>query len=142
MAPQSATDRGERPRARFVEADVAYLPAAALDPGAPRDELPAADELSGTEVRIIHPGSADEQQLLEFRMAPGLRIRPHSHDVDEIVYVLAGELHFGTRVCGPGASVTIPAHTRYGFRVGPDGARFLNFRSRADTSYNRAPAGA
>jgi hypothetical protein len=55
----------------------------------------------------------------------------HSHSVDELIYVLAGEVRFGRRRLGPGSSVAITADRRYGFRSGPHGFAFLNYRADA-----------
>ena len=55
----------------------------------------------------------------------------HSHSVDELIYVLRGELWFGRRRLDPGSTVAIAADRRYGFRSGPEGFAFLNFRADA-----------
>ncbi|MGH9211669.1 MAG: cupin domain-containing protein [Acidimicrobiales bacterium] len=55
----------------------------------------------------------------------------HSHSVDELIYVLSGELWFGRRRLGPGSTVAIAADRRYGFRSGPEGFAFLNYRADA-----------
>ena len=89
----------------------------------------------GTAIRFRYPGSESEAQLFEVRCEPNLEIPVHAHAEDEIIVVVDGELHFGARVCCAGASVYIPGHTLYGFRAGPAGATFLNFRPRADGVY-------
>lgn len=55
----------------------------------------------------------------------------HSHSVDELIHVLAGELWFGRHRLGPGSTVAIAADRRYGFRSGPEGFAFLNYRADA-----------
>lgn len=52
----------------------------------------------------------------------------HSHSVDEVIYVLRGELRFGNYRAGPGDAVGIAAGRRYAFRSGRDGFSFLNYR--------------
>ena len=52
-----------------------------------------------------------------------------------IIAVVQGALHLGRRVCGPGSSFFIPGNTLYGFRAGPEGCRYLNFRARADSTF-------
>jgi mannose-6-phosphate isomerase-like protein (cupin superfamily) len=101
------------------------------------DEIVAVDESApATAARFLHPGSVSELQLLEVRVPAGMDIDVHAHASDEIIYVLTGELHFGARVLGPGASVYIPGWTLYGFRAGDDEElRFLNFRASLDVSY-------
>lgn len=89
----------------------------------------------GSSVRMFHPGGEDALQLFEVEVRPDAVVGQHSHDEDEIIYVVDGELHLGRQVLGPGASVLIPGDTLYSFRAGPDGLRFLNFRGRRDITY-------
>jgi mannose-6-phosphate isomerase-like protein (cupin superfamily) len=53
---------------------------------------------------------------------------PHRHSADEILFVLEGEVHFGAYRLGPGDAVAVAAGQRYGFRSGPQGFAFLNYR--------------
>jgi hypothetical protein len=85
-------------------------------------------------IRLPHPGSDGQLYLHESSTPPNMEVLPHVHRVDEIIYVTRGELHLGARVLRPGDSVYIPADTLYGFRAGPEGLGFLNFRG----SSNRA----
>lgn len=87
------------------------------------------------DVRILHPGSGDTLQLFEARIAPDEEIALHAHAEDEIIYILEGELRIGRKRLGPGASVFVAGNTLYGFRSGPEGVRFLNFRGRGNTSF-------
>lgn len=52
----------------------------------------------------------------------------HSHSTDELIHVLWGELRLGSQVVRPGDTLAIDADRRYGFRSGPDGFGFLNYR--------------
>ncbi len=52
----------------------------------------------------------------------------HSHSADEILYVLRGDVRFGSRRLGPGDAVAIEGGYKYGFRGGPEGFAFLNYR--------------
>jgi len=98
-----------------------------------------AARLSDGELRALtrwyHPGGESELQMFEVTVQPNDSIDQHAHDEDEIIYVLDGELHLGSRVLTEGSSVAIRAHTLYSFRAGPNGLRFLNFRARQDMSY-------
>ena len=58
----------------------------------------------------------------------GLTAPVHSHDHDEIMYVLEGGFSMGRRKCGVGTVVYLEANTQYGFDVWPEGVRFLNIR--------------
>ncbi|HUD30959.1 MAG TPA: cupin domain-containing protein [Novosphingobium sp.] len=75
-------------------------------------------------------------QLMEMRLNPDTLIAPHSHDEDEIFFVVTGSLCWEDKVLAKGGSLYIPAGTDYSFRTGSDTAIVLNFRARADHSFN------
>ncbi len=87
-----------------------------------------------SDVRIIHT-QPNGLQMFEAKIASNEEISLHAHAEDEIIYILESELLIGRKRLGPGASVFVAGNTLYGFRTGPDGARFLNFRGRANTSF-------
>lgn len=108
----------------------------------PRDAYPpdvvqliSDRELDRTAVRWHHPGGGAEPQLFEMRLEPDTRLEPHAHEASEIIAVLAGSLVVAGSIYGPGASFLVPGGTVYSVASGPDGCRFLNFRSAADTTY-------
>jgi len=88
-----------------------------------------------SEVRSHHPGADDRLQMFEVKAAAGAEFNAHSHDEDEIILVVEGELHAGSQVVGPGGSMYVPGGTVYAFRAGPEGLRFFNFRPRLDATY-------
>jgi len=102
-----------------------------------RDKLRQGELTS--EFRIREPGSDHNPQLVELRYQPDAEIRLHSHDEDEIVYVLDGTMRINNRTVGAGACLTIPGGVFYGFHAGPEGLRILNFRAREDTTFNLPP---
>lgn len=57
----------------------------------------------------------------------------HSHSEDEVIFVRGGSIRLGKRLCGPGTALAIAANTKYGFRSGPDGLSFVNFRGTSPT---------
>jgi len=87
-------------------------------------------------IRYAEPGTESSPQLMEVNYAPNAVVAPHSHDSAEIVYVVEGELHWGDRVLGPGASLFIGEGAVYGYKAGPQGLRIVNFRPRADFSFH------
>jgi len=95
-------------------------------------------ELAG-ETRSHHPGADDRLQMFEVRAPAGAAFNPHSHDEDEIILVIEGELHAGSHVLTAGESMYVPGGTVYAFLAGPAGLRFVNFRPRLDVTY-RTPA--
>lgn len=86
--------------------------------------------------KIREPGTETVPQLVELRMHPGEEIELHCHDEDEIMYVLSGEMILGNRTVGPGACIYIGGGVFYGFKAGPEGLHFLNFRSHIDNSFH------
>lgn len=92
-----------------------------------------------SEFRMREPGSAENPQLVEIRYHPDAEIQIHSHDEDEIIYVLDGAMRINNRSLGPGACLTIPGGVFYGFQAGPEGLRILNFRPCEDLSFNLPP---
>jgi mannose-6-phosphate isomerase-like protein (cupin superfamily) len=93
----------------------------------------------GTEYRMREPGTDHSPQLVEIRYQPNSEIKLHSHDEDEIMYIVSGSMQLGSRTVGAGSSLFIAGGTFYGFRVGPEGLQILNFRPRADPSFNLPP---
>jgi quercetin dioxygenase-like cupin family protein len=119
---------------RIVEADsIAWQPV--HEAVAPEVAARMSRAERDADVRIMHPGRDGELQLFEAHIAAGEEVSLHAHAADEIIYILAGELQIGRKHLGAGASVFIAGNTLYGFRAGPDGVRFLNFRGQANTSF-------
>ncbi len=91
--------------------------------GGPKDE---ADAPEGGGQLV---GDLEKGPWVHVNWLPGGLIAPvHSHDHDEVMYVLEGGFSMGRRKCGPGTVVYLEANTRYGFEVWPEGVRFLNIR--------------
>lgn len=119
---------------RFFDPDsTEFMKPADVYPDSLKQRL-TPEEVADTSVRL-HQGLPGKLQLFEIQLEPGLEITTHAHADDEIVYVVDGALHVGRRVCGPGSSFFIPGNTLYGFRAGPAGCRYLNFRAQADSTY-------
>lgn len=58
-----------------------------------------------------------------------LEVPPHTHNQDEVVFILEGGLSFEGRWCGPGTLLSFPRRQRYGFTVGPEGVKWLMVRT-------------
>ncbi|HRE00018.1 MAG TPA: hypothetical protein PLV68_01895 [Ilumatobacteraceae bacterium] len=52
----------------------------------------------------------------------------HSHSQAELIHLLHGELRLGAHTLRPGDTLAVDADRRYGFRSGPDGFAFINYR--------------
>jgi quercetin dioxygenase-like cupin family protein len=50
---------------------------------------------------------------------------PHSHEEDEIIYLLQGALSFGDQTVIQNDTLFIPKNTRYSLRAGEAGAEFV-----------------
>jgi hypothetical protein len=75
-------------------------------------------------------GDLEKGPWVHVNWLPGGLVAPlHSHDQDEIIYILEGGFSMGRRRCGPGTVVYLEAHTQYGFEVWEEGVRFLNIRN-------------
>src|SRR5579862_6123317 len=79
-----------------------------------------------SEFKIRENGSDQTPQLVELRYQPNAEIQVHSHDEEEIIYVLEGSMRINNRMVGPGACLYIAGRTFYGFHAGPEGLHILN----------------
>src|SRR5262249_7177030 len=91
-------------------------------------------ELDGIVTRYF-PDGAETLELNRYSFPPGTEIRPHAHTASEIIYVTEGEIHLGAKVCRAGSAVFIDEMVLYGFRAGPAGVTFLNFRGTPGSRY-------
>jgi quercetin dioxygenase-like cupin family protein len=85
--------------------------------------------------RNFFPVDGEALQLFEIALEPDADVAPHAHTASEIIFVTQGELRLGSQVAGPGSAIYIEAETLYGFRAGPAGATFLNFRADSSARY-------
>ncbi len=118
------------------EAQLAWRKMGDIPMGWMRDHIDPT-ELEG-HLSFHEPGDTATMQLMEMRLNPHTLIAPHSHDDDEIFFVVEGALHWGDKELAAGGSLYIPAGTPYSFRTGEAPARLLNFRARADHSFRAA----
>ncbi len=73
--------------------------------------------------------------------SPGFYEQAHSHDADEYIFVLEGELTIGDTTYKKGTLIFIEANTVYGpLKGGPNGLRFFILRP-ASTKYYEAKTG-
>ena len=108
-------DRLEWETAKDQKAEVAALAA-------------TADELGARRSRLTTGQHGFHSHISE--MPAGFDVPPHTHDISELMVILAGSITVsdGT-VLGAGDTAIIPAAHLYGFKVGPDGVRFLVTRN-------------
>jgi hypothetical protein len=103
----------------------------------PSEQVPHLAQAEGVDVRIaLHadgecPGCPLWLHEVDYG-ANGVE-KPHSHSADEIIFVRAGAMRFGSEVCGPGSALAIPGGARYSFAAGAEGMSFVNFRAGQST---------
>jgi len=69
--------------------------------------------------------------------APGYDFAKHSHDQDEVIYVLSGTAEVEGETYRPGTVIYIEKNTPYGpLKAGPEGFRFLLVRPGRTTGAN------
>jgi hypothetical protein len=66
----------------------------------------------------------------------------HAHSEDEVIFVVEGELRFGTRVLAPGSAIAIAADAFYAIGPGPAGLKIVNFRAGLPTEIRFKGGGA
>ena len=87
---------------------------------------------SGSDTRLLHRHDGpDAMSLVHVWLKPNKPVPRHSHDVDCLYSVLAGEVVMGSQVLRPGDGFFVPARHPYAFRVGADGAEIIEFRTAA-----------
>ena len=104
---------------------------------APQSFLDAMTESDHqTQIKTHFPGTDNKLSLLEIVEIPHAKSTVHSHEQDEIFYIVSGELNFGNQVCAAGDSIRILADTVYTFTAGDTGCRYVKFTATADHSFN------
>ena len=115
-----------------------------------RPALEAMPEFStgkGTVAKLLYgdPERGEEggMSLVLAKFGAHFHLPRHSHSVDCLYYVLAGELHMGRRVVKAGDGFFVPAHAPYGYVAGPEGVEVLEFRAASayDSQIHESPAG-
>lgn len=79
------------------------------------------DRRAAAHLRIVE--RTEERIVIHTRYDPGLVIEKHSHLSNEIIFVVAGELHVDGRVCPTGTTIVLEKGTAFGpLAAGPAGA--------------------
>jgi len=93
------------------------------------DRIPWRGEAPPDEATLREQLDADGFDAQRFRDGPGARYQPHSHEQDESLWVLEGEITFGAGGrswrLGPGDRLQLPRGTVHTAVAGPDGATYL-----------------
>ncbi len=95
------------------------------------DDAQAFSELEafpGASWTVLAEEPVPQGSIHRLRMAEGTVIPPHTHPVDEFVYVLNGTIETGGRVCLAGTFWKTPAGTRQGPHVAKTDVELMTVR--------------
>jgi quercetin dioxygenase-like cupin family protein len=114
-----------------------------MDPLTDREVLAQIATTSGyiNQVLFGDPDSGG-MSLIRLWYAPHYALPRHSHDVDCLYYVQAGEAHLGNQILTAGDGFFVPAGAPYAYTAGPEGVEVLEFRatSKFDIRVTESPA--
>lgn len=114
-------------------ADTTMMSRPVMDPVPDREVLAAIGAASGYLNKVLFSDpDASGMSLIRLWYAPHYALPRHSHDVDCLYYVVAGEAHLGNRVLAAGDGFFVPAGAPYAYSAGPDGVEVLEFRAASE----------
>ena len=101
-----------------------------MDPPPGREVLKEVGTASGYVIKVLF-GDPDVggMSLIRLWYAPHYALPRHSHDVDCLYYVIAGEARLGNQVVPAGDGFFVPADSPYAYSAGPEGVEVLEFRA-------------
>jgi hypothetical protein len=127
------SDRGLRVFRRADAVDLAattIMSRPVMDPVPDPDILAAVGNTSGYLNKVLFGDpDAGGMSLIRLWYAPHYALPRHSHDVDCLYYVVAGEAHLGNQVVPAGDGFFVPAGAPYAYTAGPEGVEVLEFRT-------------
>ncbi len=111
-------------------ADTTVMSRPVMDPLPDREILAEVATSSGYVNQVLF-GDPDSggMSLIRLWYAPDYALPRHSHDVDCLYYVVAGEARLGNQVIAAGDGFFVPAGAPYAYTAGPDGVEVLEFRA-------------
>lgn len=89
-------------------------------------------EKSGGAQRVSVPFCQEgdgAMSLLLGDFGPGFTVWRHTHSLDCLYYIVAGEARMGGRKLGPGDGFFVPANQPYAYTAGPEGVKVLEVRN-------------
>ena len=93
------------------------------------ERIPWDEAGTPTETGLLGRLEAEGFEAFVWRDEPGADYRPHVHDHDESLWVIAGEITFGADGrdyrLGPGDRLMLPGGTVHTARAGRDGAQYV-----------------
>jgi mannose-6-phosphate isomerase-like protein (cupin superfamily) len=67
--------------------------------------------------------------LLLGDFGPGFTVWRHTHSLDCLYFIVAGEAHMGNQTLGTGDGFFVPANQPYTYTAGPEGVKVLEIRN-------------
>jgi hypothetical protein len=130
MATRSRGLRIFRKRDAVDLAESQLMSRPVMDPMPDRSILREIGATSGYINKVLF-GDPEQggMSLVRLWYAPFYALPRHSHDVDCLYYVVAGEAHMGNRIVAAGDGFFVPADAPYAYSAGPEGVEVLEFRS-------------
>jgi hypothetical protein len=130
MATRSRGMRIFRKRDAVDLAESQLMSRPVMDPMPDRSILREIGATSGYINKVLF-GDPEQggMSLVRLWYAPFYALPRHSHDVDCLYYVVAGEAHMGNRIVAAGDGFFVPADAPYAYSAGPEGVEVLEFRS-------------
>jgi quercetin dioxygenase-like cupin family protein len=111
-------------------ADTAVMSRPVMDPVPDRQVLAEVGATSGYLNQVLFgQAERDGMSLIRLWYAPHYALPRHSHDVDCLYYVVAGEARLGNQLVAAGDGFFVPADAPYAYSAGPDGVEVLEFRA-------------
>jgi mannose-6-phosphate isomerase-like protein (cupin superfamily) len=99
--------------------------AQALASGSYREKSTAAQRVT---VPFCQQGEG-AMSLLVGDFGPGFTVWRHSHSLDCLYFIIAGEANLGSQKLGAGDGFFVPANHAYSYTAGPQGVRVLELRN-------------
>ena len=89
-------------------------------------------ELHGSRLTLkilLNQASDNGFSLVQVTAAPNTVMQRHKHNVDQVVWCVAGSMKHGNQVLEAGSGYFTPADHAYGWVAGPEGVTYIEFRS-------------
>ncbi|HXW35716.1 MAG TPA: hypothetical protein VEJ87_14145 [Acidimicrobiales bacterium] len=101
-----------------------------MDPVPDRAVLAEVGAATGYVTQVLF-GDPEQggMSLIRLWYPPAYALPRHSHDVDCLYYVVAGEAHLGNQIVAAGDGFYVPANAPYAYSAGPEGVEVLEFRA-------------
>lgn len=123
MLRDIGTENGTKPRF-YDSSKISYQTAADFAATLPEAERAAYLEQYGNSGAVGTILNSPSLVVIRYKAKPGESVPPHRHGVNQITFVLSGELRYGSQKTTAGMGYFSP-NRKYSWVAGPEGADFL-----------------